>query len=79
MSKSKTMLLWLAAYLKWNASSEVPVKYYDSAIFIQVSLLIKQQLTERTKDFHMILDDVAITDLSFSREYTHAVEAKQVG
>ncbi|CAK8679205.1 unnamed protein product [Clavelina lepadiformis] len=44
----------------------------------QVSLLIKQQLTERTKDFHMILDDVAITDLSFSREYTHAVEAKQV-
>ncbi|XP_076825225.1 prohibitin-2-like [Clavelina lepadiformis] len=26
----------------------------------------------------MILDDVAITDLSFSREYTHAVEAKQV-
>uniref|UniRef100_H2YRL6 Prohibitin n=1 Tax=Ciona savignyi TaxID=51511 RepID=H2YRL6_CIOSA len=44
----------------------------------QVSLLIKQELTERAKDFHLVLDDVAITDLSFSREYTHAIEAKQV-
>uniref|UniRef100_A0A8C1NAQ0 Prohibitin n=1 Tax=Cyprinus carpio TaxID=7962 RepID=A0A8C1NAQ0_CYPCA len=29
-------------------------------------------------DFNIILDDVAITELSFSREYTAAVEAKQV-
>ncbi|KAG8013717.1 Prohibitin-2, partial [Nibea albiflora] len=33
---------------------------------------------ERAKDFNIILDDVAITELSFSREYTAAVEAKQV-
>lgn len=45
----------------------------------QVSLLIRRELTERAKDFSLILDDVAITELSFSREYTAAVEAKQVG
>ncbi|KAL4844468.1 hypothetical protein H8958_012990 [Nasalis larvatus] len=44
----------------------------------QVSLLIRWELTERAKDFSLILDDVAITELSVSREYTAAVEAKQV-
>ncbi|XP_033973130.1 LOW QUALITY PROTEIN: prohibitin-2-like [Trematomus bernacchii] len=44
----------------------------------QVSLLIRRDLFERAKDFNIILDDVAITELSFSREYTAAVEAKQV-
>uniref|UniRef100_A0A3Q3EHE4 Prohibitin n=1 Tax=Labrus bergylta TaxID=56723 RepID=A0A3Q3EHE4_9LABR len=37
-----------------------------------------RELFERAKDFNIILDDVAITELSFSREYTAAVEAKQV-
>ncbi|KAJ4919477.1 hypothetical protein JOQ06_022887, partial [Pogonophryne albipinna] len=37
-----------------------------------------EDLFERAKDFNIILDDVAITELSFSREYTAAVEAKQV-
>lgn len=46
---------------------------------LQVSLLIRRELFERAKDFNIILDDVAITELSFSREYTAAVEAKQVG
>jgi hypothetical protein len=44
----------------------------------QVSLLIRRELTERAKDFNIILDDVSITELSFGREYTAAVEAKQV-
>uniref|UniRef100_A0A8C5LMT8 Prohibitin n=1 Tax=Jaculus jaculus TaxID=51337 RepID=A0A8C5LMT8_JACJA len=44
----------------------------------QVSLLIRPELTERAKDFSLILDDVTITELSFSREYTAAIEAKQV-
>ncbi|XP_015776164.1 PREDICTED: prohibitin-2-like [Acropora digitifera] len=44
----------------------------------EVSLLIRRQLTDRAKDFHIILDDVSITDLSFGREYTAAIEAKQV-
>lgn len=46
---------------------------------MQVSLLIRRELFERAKDFNIILDDVAVTELSFSKEYTAAVEAKQVG
>jgi len=44
----------------------------------QVSMLIRKQLTDRARDFNIILDDVAITDLSFGREYAAAVEAKQI-
>merc|ERR1711916_395106 len=33
---------------------------------------------QRAQDFNIVLDDVSITDLSFGREYTAAVEAKQV-
>ncbi|XP_013927002.1 PREDICTED: prohibitin-2 [Thamnophis sirtalis] len=56
---------------KFNASQLITQR-------AQVSLLIRRDLTERAKDFSLILDDVAITELSFSREYTAAVEAKQV-
>merc|ERR1712080_76124 len=34
----------------------------------QVSEQIKEQLIERAEDFHIILDDVAITQLSYSKE-----------
>lgn len=44
----------------------------------QVSNLIRLDLTERAKDFDIILDDVSITELSFSHQYAAAVEAKQV-
>jgi len=44
----------------------------------QVSLMIRKELLERARDFHIIVDDVSITELSFSQEYTHAVELKQV-
>eukprot|EP01100_Stratorugosa_tubuloviscum_P014954 TRINITY_DN82_c0_g2_i1.p1 TRINITY_DN82_c0_g2~~TRINITY_DN82_c0_g2_i1.p1 ORF type:complete len:315 (-),score=114.86 TRINITY_DN82_c0_g2_i1:66-953(-) len=44
----------------------------------EVSQLIRKNLTERANDFFIILDDVSITSLSFGREYTAAVEAKQV-
>jgi len=44
----------------------------------RVSQLIRERLVERAKDFHLTLDDVSITHLSFSQEYSHAVEAKQV-
>lgn len=43
-----------------------------------VSRLVRRNLVERAQDFHIVLDDVAITHLSFGREYTAAVEAKQV-
>lgn len=44
----------------------------------QVSLLVRKELTDRARDFNIILDDVAITELAFGKEYTAAVEAKQV-
>lgn len=44
----------------------------------QVSLRIRRELIERAQDFNIILDDVSITELSFGKEYTAAVEAKQV-
>lgn len=43
-----------------------------------VSTHIRNLLTERAGDFHILLDDVAVTHLAFSKEYTAAVEAKQV-
>jgi len=43
-----------------------------------VSKQIRDMLTKRSGDFKILLDDVAITHLAFSKEYTAAVEAKQV-
>ena len=40
--------------------------------------MVRDQLVERAKDFNIILDDVSITELSFGKEYTAAVESKQV-
>ena len=39
---------------------------------------IRDSLMKRSKDFHILLDDVSIKDLAYSPEYTAAVEAKQV-
>ncbi|CAG4989072.1 unnamed protein product [Colias eurytheme] len=44
----------------------------------QVSLLIRRELAERAADFNIILDDVSLTEMSFGREYSAAVEAKQI-
>eukprot|EP00035_Acanthoeca_spectabilis_P020057 m.430943 g.430943 ORF g.430943 m.430943 type:complete len:299 (-) comp17233_c0_seq1:124-1020(-) len=43
-----------------------------------VSLMIRQTLIDRARDFNIELDDVAITALSFGQEYSAAVEAKQI-
>lgn len=43
-----------------------------------VSKDIRRILTERARFFSLILDDVSITQLAFSKEYMAAVEAKQV-
>lgn len=56
---------------KFNASQLITQRQ-------QVSLLVRRELTERAQDFNIILDDVSITELSFGKEYTAAVEAKQV-
>ena len=55
---------------KFNASQLITQRQ-------QVSLLVRKELTERARDFNIILDDVSITELSFSKEYAAAVEAKQ--
>lgn len=59
----------------------VVAKFNASQLITQrsaVSLMVRKQLTDRARDFNIILDDVAITELTFGREYTTAVEAKQV-
>ncbi|EIW70874.1 hypothetical protein TREMEDRAFT_38449 [Tremella mesenterica DSM 1558] len=43
-----------------------------------VSRLVRENLTRRARRFNLILDDVSITHVAFSPEFTHAVEAKQV-
>lgn len=43
-----------------------------------VSRLVRENLTLRARRFNIILDDVSLTHISFSPEFTHAVEAKQI-
>lgn len=56
---------------QYNASQLITLRQ-------EVSLLVRSNLVERAKDFNIILDDVSLTDLSFSQQYTAAVESKQV-
>lgn len=59
----------------------VIAQYNASQLLTQremVSKDIKRVLTQRGAMFNLVLEDVSITNLTFSREYTAAVEAKQV-
>eukprot|EP00310_Coccolithus_braarudii_P013156 CAMPEP_0183350360 /NCGR_PEP_ID=MMETSP0164_2-20130417/18449_1 /TAXON_ID=221442 /ORGANISM="Coccolithus pelagicus ssp braarudi, Strain PLY182g" /LENGTH=276 /DNA_ID=CAMNT_0025522265 /DNA_START=31 /DNA_END=861 /DNA_ORIENTATION=- len=44
----------------------------------KVSKQVRDTLTLRAKEFHIMLEDVAITDLKFGKEFTAAIESKQV-
>jgi len=44
----------------------------------EVSNLIRKRLVARAYDFHILLTDVSITHLNFGKEFTAAIEAKQV-
>ncbi|KAK6913017.1 Band 7 domain [Dillenia turbinata] len=43
-----------------------------------VSALVREALIRRARDFNIVLDDVAITHLSYGAEFSKAVEQKQV-
>jgi len=43
-----------------------------------VSSMIRQRLVKRASDFNILLDDVSITHLNFGKEYSAAIESKQV-
>lgn len=65
-----------------NEVLKAVVAQYNAAQLITqrevVSRKIRGLLVQRANDFHIVLDDVSITHLSFGREYNAAVEAKQV-
>ncbi|CEP63127.1 prohibitin subunit PHB2 LALA0_S07e02982g [Lachancea lanzarotensis] len=44
----------------------------------KVSRLIRENLVRRASKFNVLLDDVSITFMTFSPEFTNAVEAKQI-
>lgn len=44
----------------------------------KVSKAVRESLMQRATEFNILLDDVAITHLSFGTEFTKAVESKQV-
>ncbi|KAB1205302.1 Prohibitin-1, mitochondrial [Morella rubra] len=59
----------------------VVAQYNASQLITQreaVSRNIREILTERAANFNIALDDVSITSLTFGKEFTAAIEAKQV-
>jgi prohibitin 2 len=65
-----------------NECAKAVVARYDANELLtkrdQVSMDIRRELNQRATKFNVMLEDVAITHLSFSPEYARAVEAKQV-
>nr|AEA95820.1 mitochondrial prohibitin [Charybdis japonica] len=65
-----------------NEVLKAVVARYDAGELItqreKVSHNVSEQLTERSAQFGIILDDISITHLTFGKEFTQAVELKQV-
>ncbi|XP_045132629.1 prohibitin-like [Portunus trituberculatus] len=65
-----------------NEVLKAVVARYDAGELItqreKVSRNVSEQLTERSAQFGIILDDISITHLTFGKEFTQAVELKQV-
>ena len=77
-----TPLLEKGDHLRAQNASRVQLPGYNASELLTkreaVSNEIRYALTKRAADFRIVLDDFALTHLSFSNEYTAAVEAKQV-
>ena len=43
-----------------------------------VSARVREDLVKRAREFNIMLEDVSITHLTFGKEFTNAVEQKQV-
>lgn len=65
-----------------NEVLKAVVAQHDAAELLtlrdQVSMQIRDGLTARAKDFNIELDDVSLTHLNFSKEFSKAIEDKQV-
>lgn len=65
-----------------NEVLKAVVALYDAAELLtmrdQVSVRIRDQLQHRAREFNIVLDDVSITHLNFSRDFSKAIEDKQV-
>ena len=65
-----------------NEVLKAVVAQYDAGELITqreiVSRQVREHLTKRANEFGILLDDVSITDTSFSPEFTSAIEHKQV-
>jgi hypothetical protein len=89
-----SQLVWIYRYLGLNydervlpsimneCAKAVVARYNANELLTRreaVSADVGRELRMRAAGFNIILEDVAITHLSFSPEYAKAVEAKQVG
>lgn len=65
-----------------NEVLKATVAQYDASELITqrelVSAQIRAELVKRAGDFNILLEDVSLTHLAFGKEFTSAVEAKQV-
>ncbi|CDJ60212.1 prohibitin, putative [Eimeria maxima] len=65
-----------------NEVLKAVVARYDAESLLtqrnRVSQDIREQITQRAKNFDIELDDVAITHLSYGKEFSRAIEEKQV-
>ncbi|GJJ09426.1 Prohibitin-1, subunit of the prohibitin complex(Phb1p-Phb2p) [Clathrus columnatus] len=65
-----------------NEVLKATVAQFDAAELITqrevVSSRIRQDLLQRAGEFNIVLEDVSITHLTFGKEFTQAVEAKQI-
>lgn len=66
-----------------NEVLKATVAQFDASELITqrelVSARIQQELMKRAAEFNIALDDVSLTHLTFGKEFTRAVEEKQVG